>query len=224
MPTPRSINPVFEHHDKDLIFGWTTTGNQLLFDKSGDTAFKRPWGAAAPRHIIINYSTVAEPAGALIGSPAVRGYKQWDELDVENIVADPQGSVLYGAVRSASLVMTRSHTPEIQARLRTLVRTLFEARPQTSVQDEVEEIKDWYADKVSQTLEAEALLYKQHGKNIEFVVVVDHIRRDHSFQLSDLACELDDLYPHWDFGFQYVSIRTAGQLPLDEYSDLINGG
>ena len=91
-------------------------------------------------------------------------------------------------------------------------------------QGEVKKIRDWYVEKVSQTLEAEALLYKQHGKNIEFVVVVDHIRRDHSFQLSDIACEIDDLYPNWSFGFQYVSIHTAGQLPLDDFSDLINDG
>ena len=88
----------------------------------------------------------------------------------------------------------------------------------------LKEITDWYAEKVNQILEATMLLYKQDKESIKFVVVVDHIRRDHSFQLSDIACELDDLYPHWDFDFQYISIRTAAQLPLDEYSDLINGG
>ena len=104
------------------------------------------------------------------------------------------------------------------------IRALFEGGTQVGVQDETKEIIDWYAEQVSQILEAKALLYKQDGNNIEFVVVVDHIRRDHSFQLSDLACELDDLYPHWEFDFQYISIRTAGQLPLDEYSDISNGG
>ena len=104
------------------------------------------------------------------------------------------------------------------------IRALFEDGTQVSVQDETKEIIDWYAEQVSQILEAKVLLYKQDGNNIEFVVVVDHIRRDHSFQLSDLACELDDLYPHWEFDFQYISIRTAGQLPLDEYSDISNGG
>lgn len=203
MLTPRSINPVFEHLDKDLILRWTSTGNQLLFDRSVNTAFGLPWDTAAPGYISIDDPTVAEPAGVLIGSPS---------------------SVLFGAARSASVVMTRSHKPEIQARFHALVRALFEVRPQTIIQDEVEEIKDWYAEKVSQILTAEALLYKQDKESIEFVVVVDHIRRDHSFQLTDLACQLDDLYPNWDFGFQYVSVHTAGQLPLDEYSHLINDG
>ena len=223
MLTPRHTTPVFERLDKDFILRWTSTGNQLLFDRSVNTVLGLRWDAAAPDYIVTYNSSTAEPAGALVDNSVVYGYQQWENLK-ENIVVDPSRSVLSGAARFASLAMLYIDKSDIQARFHTLVRTLFEARPQTSVQDEVEEIKDWYADKVSQTLEAEALLYKQRRKNIEFVVVVDHIRRDHSFQLSDLACELDDLYPHWDFGFQYVSIRTAGQLPLDEYSDLINGG
>lgn len=101
---------------------------------------------------------------------------------------------------------------------------LFQDNAQANTQDDIEEIKGRYADNVNQILEAKNILCKQDRDCIEFVVVVDHIRRDHSFQLSDIACELDDLYPHWDFGFQYVSLRAAGQLPLDEYSDLINDG
>ena len=224
MLTLRPIKPSFEHLDKDLILRWTWTGNKLSLDRSVNTMFGLPRVTADPGYILNDDDpTVAAPAGALIGSPIGFGYQQWEDLK-ENIVVDPSRSVLSDAARSASLAMIYIDKSDIQARFHTLVRALFEARPQTSVQDEVEEIKDWYADKVSQTLEAEALLYKQYEKNIDFVVVVNHIRRDHSFQLSDIACEIDDLYPHWHFGFQYVSIRTAGQLPLDEYSDLINGG
>lgn len=224
MPNPRSINPVFEHLDKDLIFRWTSTGNQLLFDRSVNAELGLPWGTPAPVHLIIDDSTVGELAGVWFSSHIVHGSKQWDDLDVKNVAVDTPSSVLLGAALSVPLLMDNIDTPQIITRLHALARAHFEDSKQTNIQDEVEEIKDWYAAKVSNVLEAKALLYKQDAKNIEFVVVVDHICRDHSFQLSDLACELDDLYPHWDFGFQYVSIRTAGQLPLDEYSDLINDG
>ena len=103
-------------------------------------------------------------------------------------------------------------------------RYYFYDDTQTQIQAKTQEIRDWYTERVSQILEAENILYKQEKQSIAFVVVVDHICRDHSFQLSDTACELDDLYPDWEFGFQYVSVRTAGQLPLDDYSDLINDG
>jgi hypothetical protein len=91
-------------------------------------------------------------------------------------------------------------------------------------QAEAKTIREWYVEKVSQILEAEAILCEQDEERIRFAVVVDgHIRRNHSFQLSDIACELYDLYPHRKFGFQYITTHTAAQLPLDEYLDITNG-
>lgn len=112
-------------------------------------------------------------------------------------------------MRKSLSELTRKHTQKMKNK---------------SVIDEMHAITAWYVEKVQATLDATDIRYKfyRHTKpSIRFVVIVDStIQRDHSFQLSDIACELDELYPDWDFDFQYVTTRTAAQLPLDAYSNL----
>ena len=59
---------------------------------------------------------------------------------------------------------------------------------------EAEQIVKEYQQAVSQIPEVQGIVYKQYGKNIEFVVVVDRIRRKLSSQLSQIECRLCDEY------------------------------
>ena len=222
--------------------------NQFASNRSGGGAFKLFWEDAAqaayPAYVILNNGTVIQLSGGWIDEIGM-GFIQWEIPDAKVAVIDALNSVQFNqmlsvefadagyigrrdyTVTQAAMTDTGRLTPQahIQNLTGAINHALFQDSTQMNAQDEVEEIKDWYAEKVSQILEAKNILYKLDRDGIKFAVVVDgRIRRDHSFQLSDIACEIDDLYPHWEFGFQYVSIRTAGQLSLDEYSDITNGG
>lgn len=227
--------------------GVSDNNNQFAPNRSSGGAFKFFWGGAAqavrPAYVILDNGIVVQLSGGWIDEIGM-GFVQWEIPDAKVAAIDALGSVQFNQMLPLGLadadhieVRDRTVTYAVtadtgrltpQAHMQNLTNAIyqvvFEDNPQTSIQDETEEIKGWYADKVNHILEAKHILYKQVRENIDFVVVVDHIRRDHSFQLSDTACELDDLYPDWEFGFQYISTRTAGQLPLDEYSDITNGG
>ena len=224
--------------------GWISDSNQLILSRFGSDAFRFFWGAvtraAYPTHDILNDASVVRLAGT--SGDKIVGVMQHEIPGTKVAIVDSLGSYQAnqmlsfdstdaGYIEIPDRTVAGTATPNISGitqadrqSLTSAIRALLEDDTQISDQDETQEIRNRYVKRVNEILEAKALLYKQDKESIEFVVVVDHIRRDHSFQLTDLACQLDDLYPNWDFGFQYVSVHTAGQLPLDEYSHLINNG
>ena len=222
MLTPRSIKPVFGHLDKDLIIRWSSTGNHLLFGRSVNTAFGLPWVTAAPDHLIIDNPTVIEPVDVLIGGSISSAYKQWEDLNVENVAVDTPSSVLFGEALSASLLMANIDTPQIVTRLRTLARAHFEGSTQTTIQDEIKEIIDWYTEKVSQIPKVEKVKYKLRKKSIEFLVVVNHIRGGISRQLSQIESQLCDEYTNWFFEFEHIGSRAFSRQSRAGYTNLFN--
>lgn len=218
----RCTRPDFRPPDKDLILRWSSTGNHLVLNRPVDRAVGLLWGTTAPGPLIIEDPTVSEPASVLFGSRIVRGYKQWDDLDVGNATVDARSSALFEAALSASWLMGNINTPHIQARLRTLVRSHFEVRTQASIQEEVEEIKGWYVEKVSQIPEVEKIRCKHTEKSIEFIVAVDRIRRRISQQLSRIEFQLYNQYTDWFFEFEHIGVRTFSQWSLRGYDNLFD--
>ena len=75
---------------------------------------------------------------------------------------------------------------------------------------------------VSQIPEVQGVVYIRRKRSIEFVVVVDRIRRKLSSQLSHIECQLCDEYTDWFFGFEHISFRTFSQQFRGEYTNLFS--
>ena len=87
---------------------------------------------------------------------------------------------------------------------------------------EAEQIVKEYQQAVSQIPEVQGVVYKQYGKNIEFIVTVDRIRRELSSQLSQIEGRLCDEYTDWFFGFEHISSRTFSQQSRNGYTHLFS--
>ena len=87
---------------------------------------------------------------------------------------------------------------------------------------EAEQIVKDYQRAVSQIPEVQQVVYMPRKKSIEFVVVVDRIRRKLSSQLSQIECRLCDEYTNWFFGFEHISSRTFSQQSRGGYTNLFN--
>ena len=241
MQTTIPINPESTLHDKDLEqklayyqpeskLKVDTSNDDATWDmplvvkisltKEGRTRFSEPSNVNV--HIL---ASMIHLAGIEAGQKLAY-YQPESKLKVDTSNDDATSSIAEktSAINELIAHSKRQVTQKYRQTLIDAVRDWFDDNPLTSTQDEATEIRDWYVENVRQILEAEAVLYKQDEERIRFAVVVDgHIRRDHSFQLSDIACELRDLYPHRKFGFEYITTHTAAQLPLDEYLDITNG-
>ena len=87
---------------------------------------------------------------------------------------------------------------------------------------EAEQILKEYQRAVSQIPEVQGVVYKQYGKNIEFIVAADRIRRELSGQLSQIEGRLYRKYTDWYFEFEHIGIRTFSQWSLDGYANLFS--
>ena len=87
---------------------------------------------------------------------------------------------------------------------------------------EAEQIVKDYQRAVSQIPEVQGVVYKQYGKNIEFIVTVDRIRRELSSQLSQIEGRLCDEYTDWFFDFEHIGVRTFSEWPRDGYANLFS--
>ncbi len=87
---------------------------------------------------------------------------------------------------------------------------------------EAEQILKEFQRAVSQIPEVQEVVYKQYGKNIEFIVAVDRIRRELSGQLSQIEGRLYDKYTDWFFDFEHIGIRTFSQWILSGYANLFS--
>ena len=87
---------------------------------------------------------------------------------------------------------------------------------------EAEQVLKEYQRAVSQIPEVQGAVYKQYGKNIEFIVAVDRMRRELSGQLSQIEGRLYDKYTDWYFDFEHIGIRTFSQWSLDGYANLFS--
>ena len=87
---------------------------------------------------------------------------------------------------------------------------------------EAEQIVKDYQRAVSQIPEVQGVVYIRRKKSIEFVVVVDRIRRKLSSQLSQIECRLCDEYTDWFFGFEHISSRTFSQQSRNGYTHLFS--
>lgn len=87
---------------------------------------------------------------------------------------------------------------------------------------EAEQVLKEYQRAVSQIPEVQGAVYKQYGKNIEFIVAVDRMRREPSGQLSQIEGRLYDKYTDWYFDFEHIGIRTFSQWSLDGYANLFS--
>ena len=70
--------------------------------------------------------------------------------------------------------------------------------------------------------EPETFKDARRKRSIEFVVVVDRIRRKLSSQLSHIECRLCDEYTDWFFGFEHISFRTFSQQSRDGYTNPVD--
>ena len=87
---------------------------------------------------------------------------------------------------------------------------------------EAEQIVKDYQRLVSQIPEVRQIVYKQYGKNIEFIVAVDRIRRKISTQLSQIEFQFYNQYADWYFEFEHIGIRTFSDWSLNEYANLFS--
>ena len=87
---------------------------------------------------------------------------------------------------------------------------------------EAEQIVKDYQRAVSQIPEVQQVVYIRRKNSIEFVVVIDRIRRKLSSQLSQIECRLCDQYTDWFFGFEHISSRTFSQQYRDGYTNLFS--
>ena len=87
---------------------------------------------------------------------------------------------------------------------------------------EAEQILKEFQRAVSQIPEVQGVVYKQYGKNIEFIVAVDRIRRELSGQLSQIEGRLYDKYTDWFFDFEHIGVRTFSQWILSGYANLFS--
>ena len=85
---------------------------------------------------------------------------------------------------------------------------------------EAEQIVKDFQRAASQIPEVQQVVYIRRKRSIEFVVVVDQIRRKLSSQLSHIECQLCDEYTDWFFEFKHIGIRTFRQWSLDGYDSL----
>ena len=87
---------------------------------------------------------------------------------------------------------------------------------------EAEQILKDYQQAVSQIPEVQQIVYMRRKNSIEFVVVVDRIRRKLSSQLSQIECRLYDEYTDWFFDFEHIGVRTFSEWPRDGYASLFS--
>lgn len=87
---------------------------------------------------------------------------------------------------------------------------------------ESEQIKSEYSEEIAKIPEVAKIRCKQRKNSIEFLVVINQIRRNLSYQLSQIESQLCDEYTNWFFEFEHVSIRTFSRQSRAGYADLFN--
>ena len=154
--------------------GVSDNNNQFAPNRSSGGAFKFFWSGAAqaarPAHDILNNGVVVQLSGGWIDEIGM-GFVQWKIPDAKVAVIGALGSVQFNQMLPLGLadadhieVRDRTVTYAVtddtsrltpQAHIQNLTnaidQSVFEDNPQTSVQDEAEEIKGWYADHIGQT-------------------------------------------------------------------------
>ena len=127
------------------------------------------------------------------------------------------------------------YVDQILTRLMNLMfQTGYENQPETDVKntftqmteareaEEARQIANLYQQAVSQIPEVQQIVYKQDGKSIEFIVVINQIERNLFFHLSQIESRLCDEYSDWFFEFENIGSRTFSQQFRDEYTNLFS--
>ncbi len=89
-------------------------------------------------------------------------------------------------------------------------------------QHEAVKIVNYYQQAVSHIPGVKEVRYKIRKRSIEFVVLVDRIRRKLSHRLSQIESELCDEYTEWFFEFEHLSSPTLPRQYQSEYSNLFS--
>lgn len=85
---------------------------------------------------------------------------------------------------------------------------------------EVQQIINQYRESANKIPEVKEIRYRLHKKGIEFIVIVDRVRRKLSQQLANIESQLYDEYPGWFFDFEHLSYRSYKQQTQNEYFGL----
>ena len=85
---------------------------------------------------------------------------------------------------------------------------------------ELQQIRNQYKEKIAELPEVQQILCKQNNGEVQFLVVLDDMRRDLSDRLSDIEDHLEDNYTNWIFDFEYVGHRISSQQPQQTYIQL----
>ena len=82
---------------------------------------------------------------------------------------------------------------------------------------EPEQIKSQYKEEITKIPEVHQALYKQSQREIQFLVVLDDMRRDISDQLGEIEDHLEASFTSWLFDFEYIGHRISSQQHQNAY-------
>lgn len=108
-----------------------------------------------------------------------------------------------------------------ESEIRKLFNELSELKKENQQQNhESEQIKNQYREEIAKIPEVQQALCKQNQREIQFIVVLDDMRRDLSDQLDEIEDQLEDNYTNWIFDFEYVGHRIASQQFQQTYIEI----
>ena len=108
-----------------------------------------------------------------------------------------------------------------ESEIRKLFNELSELKKENQQQNhESEQIKNQYKEEIAKIPEVQQALCKQNQREIQFIVVLDDMRRDLSDQLDDIEDQLEDNYTNWIFDFEYVGHRISSQQFQQTYIEI----
>ena len=80
-----------------------------------------------------------------------------------------------------------------------------------------EQIKNEYKEAIAKIPEVQQALYKQNQREIQFLVVLDDMRRDFSNQLGEIEDHLEASFTSWLFDFEHIGHRISSQQHQNAY-------
>ena len=241
--SPNPDKELIKGHISVNPFRHSSTGNLLFFYRTGVTVFGNSVGftAQAPYDDIgiINDTTVGL-FGELEDSILDKGHMLWEDSNVEMVINRTRTPAHMDALRSwfEDYILTRIQDRtekttkyyeeqlaiyEEQLAIKESEIKALSSELSQIIEDnqrrnhEPEQIKNQYREELTKILGVQQALYKQNQREIQFLIVLNDMRRDLSDQLGEIEDHLEDSFTNWLFDFEYIGHRISSEQRQNAY-------
>ena len=105
-----------------------------------------------------------------------------------------------------------------ESEIRKLFNELSELKKEDQRQNrEPKQIQSQYKEEIAKIPEVRQALYKQNQREIQFLVVLDNMRRDLSDQLGEIEDHLEASFTSWLFDFEHIGHHISSQQHQNAY-------